>query len=284
VVAALIAKRTKARFVVWVQDSMTAAAEQSGISGGTWAAKLLRPVESWVLRRASSIAVVSDSFREHAESFGVQAESIATIRNWAHVSTPQADREAVRADMGWVNRMVVLHAGNMGLKQGLERVVSAARSALDAHPEMLFVLMGDGSQRDVLQEAASGLTNLVVMDPVANEDFMDTLAAADVLLVCESASVVDMSLPSKLTSYMASGRPILGAVRPDGATARELEFSGAGLVVDGDDDSALLLSLTDLICDRERMTLIGEKGQKYAASDLSPDSALAKLSELVTAS
>ena len=105
------------------------------------------------------------------------------------------------------SRKVVLHAGNMGLKQGLERVVQAAALAADTHPEMLFVLMGDGSQRAALAELATGLPNLTFMDPVSQGDFMDTLAAADILLVCESPTVLDMSLPSKLTSYMAAGRP-----------------------------------------------------------------------------
>lgn len=283
VVAVLLARRVGARLVVWVQDSMSAAADQSGIQGGRSVVRLLRPLEAWILRRASSIAVVSESFREHAEAFGVRPESIKVVRNWSHVSAPTGDRAVVRSRHGWSNRKVVLHAGNMGLKQGLERVVQAAELAADTHPEMLFVFLGDGSQRVALAELATGLPNLAFADPVSQVDFMDTLAAADILLVCESPTVLDMSLPSKLTSYMAAGRPIVGAVRPDGATARELDFSGAGRVVDGDGPESLVRALASLIDDPAEMERVGERGQAYAASDLSPAASLLKLADMVTA-
>lgn len=284
VVAVLLARRVGARLVVWVQDSMSAAADQSGIQGGGLAAKLLRPLEAWILRRASSIAVVSESFREHAEAFGVRPESIEVVRNWSHVSAPTADRVAVRAKHGWSGRTVVLHAGNMGLKQGLERVAQAASLAVDTHPDLLFVLMGDGSQRGALEALGDGLPNLILMDPVPQNDFMDTLAAADFLLVCEAPSVLDMSLPSKLTSYMTAGRPIVGAVRTDGATARELRYSEAGVVVDDETDLALLSAITELKSDPERMRLLGRSGEAFATSDLSPSSSLSKITELVSAS
>ena len=257
----LVARRSGAKLVIWVQDSMSAAADQSGMSGRRLAAKVIRPIEGWILRRASSVAVISDSFREHAQSFGVQPESIATVRNWSHVSAPLSDRVEVRTQRAWVDRRVILHAGNMGLKQGLERVVEAARLAAESHPELLFVLMGDGSQRGMLEEMAAGLSNLSFIDPVPQDQFMDTLAAADFLLVCESSSVVDMSLPSKLTSYMTAGRPIVGAVRADGATARELEIAEAGRVVEGDDAEALLRTLEDLSGDPAAMDLLGGEGR-----------------------
>jgi glycosyltransferase involved in cell wall biosynthesis len=282
VAAAIVARKANARLVVWVQDSMTAAAEQSGMSGGGWAARLLRPVESWVLRRAASIAVVSDRFREHAESFGVAPEAIEIVRNWSHVSAPNGDRAQVRERHGWTGKTVVLHAGNMGLKQGLDRVIDAAREASRQSSDLVFVLMGDGSQRTTLEQEGRGVPNLHFIDPAAEGEFMDTLAAADILLVCESPTVLDMSLPSKLTSYMAAGRPIVGAVRPEGATAREIEIAGSGVVVSGDDAHSLVCTIQALAQDKGRMEAYGLRGQRYAVSDLSPESSLGRITELVT--
>lgn len=47
----------------------------------------------------------------------------------------------------------------------------------------------------------------------------------------ERASAVDMSLPSKLTSYFSAGAPIVAAVPASGGTAAEVRRSGAGVVV-----------------------------------------------------
>jgi hypothetical protein len=91
-----------------------------------------------------------------------------------------------------------------------------------------------------------------------------------------------MSLPSKLTSYMAAGRPIIGAVRPDGATAREIAFSGSGIVVDGEGVNDLLRTIDQLTVNPDSAGRLGANGQAYAASDLSPETSLAKIADLVT--
>lgn len=103
---------------------------------------------------------------------------------------------------------MVLHSGNMGLKQGLEVLVDAARLA----PEIRVVLMGDGNQREALLARAAGLRNLDILPPADAAEFTDVLAAADVLAVTQRGSVLDMSVPSKLTSYFVSGRPVVASV------------------------------------------------------------------------
>jgi glycosyltransferase involved in cell wall biosynthesis len=92
-----------------------------------------------------------------------------------------------------------------------------------------------------------------------------------------------MSLPSKLTSYMMAGRPILGTVRPDGATARELAASGAGWVVEGSDARHLLRAIQTLSEDAEKAAVLGERGRRYATTDLSPETSLSKFAGLVKA-
>jgi colanic acid biosynthesis glycosyl transferase WcaI len=84
------------------------------------------------------------------------------------------------------------------------------------------------------------------MDGVSNTEFTDVLAAADVLLLHERAGVVEMCVPSKLTSYFAAGRPVLAATSPRSAAAHEISASGAGTVVDPGDPSVLLEALRSL--------------------------------------
>ncbi len=123
----------------------------------------------------------------------------------------------------------------MGLKQGLEVLVGAAR--LD--PKVRFVLMGDGSQRSALADLSSDVPNLDIIPPAADGEFPDILAAADVLAVTQHAAVLDMSVPSKLTSYFQTGRPVVAPWRRSG-TAQEVERSGAGVLVPPEDPEALL--------------------------------------------
>lgn len=267
--AAAAARRWRAPFGLLFQDLVGLAAAQSGMPGGGLAAKPARFLESWVARRADGIAVVAESFRCHLEELGAEPARIRSLPNWAHVAPPSGGAAEVRRSLGWLpGEQVVLHAGNMGFKQGLENVVDAARLAASEKPGIRFVLMGDGNDRRNLEEAARGLANIDFLDPRPEDDFMEVLAAADVLLLNERASVMDMSLPSKITSYFLAGRPVLAAVPPAGSTAKELDRSGGAYLVPAGDPPALLDGLRHLAAERAVRRGLVQNATRFALSDL----------------
>ena len=158
--AAQVARRSGARLVVWIQDSMAAAARQSGISGGGRVAGLVEAAERRALMSADDVVIVSEAFRAHVLEAGVAPERIHFIANWTHIAASTADRRVTRQRMDWADEIVALHAGNMGLKQGLEVVVEAARLAELLQANVRFVLMGAGSQRARLEELGRGMSKL----------------------------------------------------------------------------------------------------------------------------
>jgi isopropylmalate/homocitrate/citramalate synthase len=97
----------------------------------------------------------------------------------------------------------------------------------------------------------------------------DVLAAADALLVNERATVIDMSLPSKLTSYFAAGRPVIGALADSSETGRELVAAGAGVLVEPDDPQALADAVAATAGDLEAARAYGDNARRYAADHLS---------------
>jgi colanic acid biosynthesis glycosyl transferase WcaI len=280
--ARIEAARFRVPYGLIVQDLMGQAAGQSGISGGATVAALTRRLEGWCARGAAVVAAASTSFLPYLRGLGVDDERLFHLPNWATVPVPSADRSTIRHGLGWPpGSHVVLHAGNMGLKQGLEQVVEAARLAGGRSPHVRFVLLGDGSQRGSLQEQAAGLANVSFLGTQSDERYTEVLAAADVLLLSERTSVRDMSLPSKFTSYCAAGRPVVAAVRPDGATAAEVARSGAGLVTQAGDPGALLDALESLRSDPVHAARLGEAGRLYAAEVLSPARAFARADEFL---
>ena len=280
--AARIANRHGARLAVWVQDLMGHAAAQSGIAGGGRVAKVTGQMESRLLRRADAVIVLSSSFGRYAEESGVPGDRIVVRPNWTHVEPPRGDRAALRDRLGWGDDTVVLHSGNMGLKQGLETVVEAARLAARAAPRVRFVLMGDGSQRGELQRLSVDVPTLQFLPVASDEAFPDFLAAADVLLVNERASAVNMSVPSKLTSYFCAGVPVLAAVALDGSTACEIARSQAGVVVAPEDAVALIDAVVALAADAELCRSLRRAGRAYAHDQLASAPALVDLAAAVT--
>ncbi|HXJ23388.1 MAG TPA: WcaI family glycosyltransferase [Polyangia bacterium] len=266
---------------LWIQDLLGAGAIQSGVPGGQTIGSAATLVEGWIARQADRIAIISQSFRPYLAAAGVSADRISRIRNWTHIGRATRSREAVRADFGLGSSdWICLHAGNMGYKQGLENIVDCARLAQSVAPDLTFVLLGDGNQRAMLEERGRHLPNLRFLPTQSNEQFANALAMADVLLVNQRASVTSMSLPSKLTSYLAADRPIVAAVS-SGEVASLLTEVGAGAVVPPESPAALLEQLVSL---RRQPTLAAEmaaRGAEYARTVLSPGQTLTALERFV---
>jgi exopolysaccharide biosynthesis WecB/TagA/CpsF family protein len=274
--------RAHAPYGLIFQDLMAPAARQSGIGGGARVAGATAALERWAVAKARTVAVASENFRPYLEEIGVEEGRIIDLPNWSHLGAPTADRAATRDRLGWpADHAVVLHAGNMGLKQGLEQVVEAARRADALAAPVMFVLMGEGSQRSSLEAQARGIERLRFLAFQPEEAVPNILDAADVFLVSERATVIDMSLPSKLTSYFAAGRPIIAAVPPSGSTAREILRAGAGLIVPIGDADEVNHTVARLQGDPEWATSLGAAGRRYAESALDLETARARIGRMV---
>ncbi|WP_082101629.1 glycosyltransferase family 4 protein [Demequina rhizosphaerae] len=267
--------------VVWIQDLYGTGMRETGAGGGA-AARIVSAVEGWVLRRATRVVVIHDRFAAAIErDYGVDPARIDVVRNWTHLDESVVpDRAAARATLGWGDGDVVaVHAGNMGVKQGLDTVVAAAARAEALGSRVRFVMVGDGSERARLEEAAAGLSTIEFIGTLGDDEFRAALHAADVLVVNELPGVAEMSVPSKLTSYFATGRPVVAAVDPHGATADEIAGSGGGLVVPSGDPDALVEAIETLGGDAVLAHRLGESGLRFRREVLSLDAAVTRFEE-----
>ena len=286
VIVRLRALTTHARtpFVVWVQDLYALGVQETGQGGGT-AARLIRSLEGWLLRSATTVVVIHERFAKRIhEDFGVPIARIQVVRNWTHLPPlPPADVDAVRRSYGWSDEdIVVVHTGNMGVKQGLEHVVNAGRLAHEEGGRVRFVLVGNGSQRDELQQRVDDRpTTTQIVPPLSSDAFGDILQSADVLLVNELPGVSEMAVPSKLTSYFASGRPVLAATDATGITAQEVREAEAGIIVPAGDPAAILEGAKRLAADRPAADRFGANGKHYKETVLDESVAIRQFDSLL---
>lgn len=283
--ARLAASRFRVPYGLIFQDLVGEAAQQSGVNGGGRVARLVRAAERWAARGAAATGVIAEGFRPYLESLGVDAGRIRRVRNWTRVDPPTVERTVVRERLGLPQEAIVcLHSGNMGNKQSLENVVECARLAAESDQRLLFVLAGDGSQRSYLEQLAARyrLPNLRLLPLQPVDLFSSVLAAADVLLVNQRGSIRDMSLPSKLTSYFAVGKPIVAAVQPTSEAAREIEASGGGLVVAPDEPKVLLDALQRLADDEDLCAQMGKSAHTWSAAEISKAAAMDGYKQLLT--
>ncbi len=229
-----------------VHDLTGNAAQETG-SAKAGVGSAISWAEHALLRRCRRVGVIATEFGSDLAAAGVEAEALVDVPNFTHIEPAAECTAAARSRLGWdADRFTVVHTGNMGAKQGLLSVVAAADLAAAEHLDVDFVLMGDGNQREALEAAAQGVPRLRIVPLVSAADYPLVLAAADVLLVNELPGVRQMSLPSKLTSYAAAGKPILAAVDPAGITGKFLRDTRLGHVVPSGDAQALLQAVRTL--------------------------------------
>jgi len=264
-----IAKRLGIPFGLIVQDLSGAGAKQSGLRGGAVISKIAHLVEGKVLHGAAALVVVSPAMRDAVAALGIPAKRITQITNYSARAIANVEKNSARTKFGWAtNDFIVVHTGNMGAKQDLGNVVRAAE-ALDSDSKIKIYLVGHGNQETNLKALCADKSNIAVLRAVSDADYSAMLSAADLLLVNERSTQMEMSLPSKLTSYLYSERPVLAAVPRGGATWKFLD--GVAELVEAADPNALVKKIEELRQNQIRLDELARLGSEFAKKHLDPE-------------
>ena len=253
-------------FGLIVQDMSGAGAKQSGLRGGGVFSKLASIVESKALHGADGLVVISPGMNDVVVNLGVSQSRVTQIPNYSARQISSIDKISARSRFAWASDyFVVIHTGNMGAKQQLENVVRAADSLL---PELKIriYLIGHGNQESNLKALCEGKKNIAVLPAVSDEDYSALLAASDLLLVNERSTQMEMSLPSKLTSYLYSERPVLAAVPRGGATWKFLD--GIAELVDAGKPTILASAIKEMSQNPKKRNDLASKGLEFARKNL----------------
>ncbi len=274
IVGKRIARVLRIPFGLIVQDLSGAGAKQSGLRGGAVISKIAHLVEGKALHGAEALVVVSPAMRDVVFALAVPNERITQITNYSARAISNVNKISARSKFGWAtDEFVVVHTGNMGAKQNLENVVRAAELlASDSH--IKIYLVGHGNQEGNLKALCQGKKNISVIAAVSDEDYSALLSAADLLLVNERITQMEMSLPSKLTSYLYSERPVLAAVPLGGATWKFLD--GVAELVEAGNPSALASKIEELSRNQSRLDELAKLGHEFAVKSLDPTVGRAK--------
>lgn len=224
----------RARLVVYLQDIYPDVAVALGKLSEGWLTRSFRGLLRAVYRRADRVVVLSRDMRAMLVEWGLPEEHIDCIPNWIDTEQvyPARDQNAFRVCHGLEGRFVVMYSGNIGLCQRLEDVLTAARLLTD-HPEVLFLLVGDGALRQSLEKmaAAMHLSNIRFLPYQPKGELAASLSAADVHLLPVDPRVIGCLMPSKLYGILASGSPVLAVAPADCELAQIVRSEAVGRVV-----------------------------------------------------
>jgi putative colanic acid biosynthesis glycosyltransferase WcaI len=234
--------------------------------------KLAAPVERWAYRDAAHIVGMTDGVLEGILRILPDQARVSLIKNAVDLAVFHPDqvelRTAVRARYGLGERFTAVHMGNMSLTYDFDILLDAAA----ALPEIAFLFVGGGSQAAHVEEQVRecGLSNVQLAGVLPHEQMPGIWAAGDVALIAlGDHSVAGGTRPAKLYEALATGTPVVAAIRGEGAAL--IEDAQAGIVVPIGDSEAMIAALQRLKDSPELRGQMSAAGRAYAEASLSPE-------------
>lgn len=280
--ALLAARLAKARSWLHVQDLEVDAAFALGLLRPGWMSRLAFGLEQRIKRLFSGISTISAAMAARLQEKLEAPVPPAVFPNWVDTETirPMESPSPLRGELGIDDSTVVaLYAGNMGGKQGLELIVSAARRLVDM-PQLVFVLCGEGVAADRLREETREMANVRWLPLQPFERLNDLLNLADIHLLPQRADAADLVMPSKLTGMMASGRPVVATAHEEAEVGRVV--TGAGRVTSPGNEQAFAEAIVELASERQLRERLGQAARRHAQDHWETNRVLGRLQDTLS--
>jgi colanic acid biosynthesis glycosyl transferase WcaI len=281
----------KVPWVCHIQDFQVDAALRLKILKIGVLGKLLYRLENFLVSSATRVASITPAMCRRAVAKGAHESRMLFLPNWADLRglRPARRDNSFRQSIALgQSDMLVLYAGAMGAKQGLELIVEVAQGLRDdGRFHFLIVSAGPEFERLQMLARAAQLANISFLPLQPLEKLGEMLAAADVHLVIQKADAADLMMPSKLTNIMAIGRPAIATAESGTALWDVLEGNDAGVIVPPENAQALQRALIRMAEDPDARSRMGANARRYAEENLDKDAILqrfeAQLNDMVKA-
>lgn len=238
---------------------------------------VLLPIDKYYQKHAFSVRTISEEMADYLSSTRhICRDRFLVVNNW------QNDEEfLVLPKETDESKLVFAYVGSINAHANVDLMIRAFAEA--AIPDSEFRIYGGGNQKEVCQNLVKelGLTN-VKLGYVSRSEIPAVQAAANVLILALPTGNGNLCLPSKMTSYLLSGRPVLASVDQDSATKRILEGEKCGMTVVPDNKDALVKGFLYFAeMPKEERTKMGQNSRDYAMSHLTREVNLKKVVDTI---
>lgn len=225
----------KKKMLIYCLDLWPESLIAGGISRGSAIYKLFNRISKKIYRRADGILITSKLFRKYFnEHFEIEDENITYLPQYA-----EALFNATSCYKKPNGNIDLMFAGNIGVAQSITTILKAAKLTQDI-PNLYWHIVGDGSEAEACKKLCKelGLQRVTFYGKRPLEEMPYFYSMADAMIVSLIKDpVLSLTLPGKMQTYMAAGKPIIGSI--DGEAAEVIDSSGCGYCSAAEDERAL---------------------------------------------
>jgi glycosyltransferase involved in cell wall biosynthesis len=260
------------RQVLWLQDIQAGLAAMALTGPKRLLVGLFDYLERLSISSADHVVAIAPSLAEAVTERGIDVE-MEVIENWAPLGDlpvrPRTNEWAVEHDLD--DKFVFLYSGTLGIKHRPELLSGLAEQYRD-DPDVRVVVVSQGKGMNQLKEKqkSEGLDNLVLLPFQPFEALPDVMGSADVLIAVLEQEAGSFSIPSKILSYLCSGRPVLASLPAENSSSDLVaNRAEAGLV--STDEAEFMAQADQLRSDPTLCKQLGENGRLYAETTFDID-------------
>ena len=268
-----LARCKRSRFIFEVRDLWPESLAAVGAgSAESPVYRALTRIAGFLYRRSDHIVVVTPAFKEYlVRHWQVAAERISVVENGveSEVFSPRSE-SSLRTELGADGKFVVSYIGTMGNAHGLQTLVEAAAQLQNSAPRVLFLLVGEGAEKEQLVALARsrGLTNLRFVDQQSREKIPAYICASDACLVLlKKDEIFKTVIPSKMLEFMSCGRAVVLGV--EGQARKILEEAQAGICIEPGNSGELAQAVLRLADDGQLRETLGRNGRRHVVQHFS---------------
>jgi colanic acid biosynthesis glycosyl transferase WcaI len=256
-------------FIYNVQEIYPDVAVRLGVLTNPLLIRLMEGLERFIYNRAKIVLVISEWFRRRLHKKGVSDEKMVVIPNFVDTDfiQPKARQNGFSAEHGLDHKFVVLYAGNIGLTQGFETILDAAKK-LEHLSELQFLIVGDGTRRAWLEQQLTkeSWTNVMLLPYQPRSRVPEIYSTSDICLVPLKKGTATTTFPSKIYTIMAAGRPVIASADAESELAWVVEQAKCGWPVPPDDAAALASAIVYAYHHRNEAHHKGKEGRDFVLS------------------
>lgn len=263
----------------WVQDLWPQSVTAAGGLDNPQIISVLNKLTKWIYKKSDKILIQSEAFREILLKQDVDSKKIIyypnSVEDFFQVQEPNPDLLH-----SLPKGFKIMFAGNIGESQDFETIIEAVKIVSKSNKNIKWLILGDGRKKPFLEEQILkfGLQNYMFLlgsHPVT--EMPNYFSCADCLLVSlKKDYIFSLTIPSKVQSYFACGKPILASL--DGEGARIVIEAKAGLVSNSQNANLLALKALELAKTApSNLKEMGDNARRYFDFNFERDILIKKL-------
>ena len=276
--ALLVAKVKKIPSYIYIQDLWPETLYSIVNINNEKIRRVLKKVCNKIYNGFDKLLIASKGYEGILEKEGIEKDKLVYFPQWAedfYSNEEKIDKEN--------SDFVVTFAGNIGKAQSVDTIIKSANLAKD-NKNIKWQIIGDGSEFENINKLVNEYSlqeTVILVGRKPASEMPKYYSSSDALIVTlKNEDILKVTLPAKVQSYMAAGKPILAAISGEGK--RIIKESNCGLVTEAEDFKGLYNNTIELYnMNVNQRNILGKCGKDYFSQNFTREKLLKELQKIL---